>query len=152
MEKLLKKVDWSDEAPRLILELPDQGSNRRPIRWPCDQMRRSEATWFMGSRFRILLRVWKFISCDCCVLCRKRPVRRADHSFGGVLPSVWVSVCDPKTSKVTWSRLSWAVAPEKDNQSPELNKTGYSFKWGGFWHSGPKYICFDVSEKRAAAG
>jgi hypothetical protein len=29
----------------------------------------------------------------CCVLCRKRSLRRADHSFRGVLLNVCLSVC-----------------------------------------------------------
>jgi hypothetical protein len=33
------------------------------------------------------------VSCECCVLCRKRPLRRTDHSSRGVLPSVYASLC-----------------------------------------------------------
>ena len=33
------------------------------------------------------------------VLCRQRPLRRADQSYRGVLPSVWLSVCDLETRK-----------------------------------------------------
>jgi hypothetical protein len=32
------------------------------------------------------------VSCECCMLCRYRPLRRADHSSRGVLPSMFVSV------------------------------------------------------------
>jgi hypothetical protein len=31
--------------------------------WPCGLSRRSEAGWFLGSRVRIPLRVWMFVSC-----------------------------------------------------------------------------------------
>jgi len=34
-----------------------------------------------------------FVRCVCFVLCRKRPVRRADHSFRGALLGVCVRVC-----------------------------------------------------------
>ena len=34
-----------------------------------------------------------FLSCVCCMLSRYRPLRRADHSFRGVLPGVCVCVC-----------------------------------------------------------
>ena len=34
-----------------------------------------------------------FVSCVCCALCRQRPLRRADHSFRGVLLSVYLCVC-----------------------------------------------------------
>jgi hypothetical protein len=33
-----------------------------------------------------------------CVLCKQGPLRRADHSFRGVLPGVRVILCDPETS------------------------------------------------------
>jgi hypothetical protein len=51
--------------------------------------RRSEAARLPGSRVRILLKAWIFVY---CVLCRLRPLGRADHSFRGVLPSV-VCLC-----------------------------------------------------------
>jgi len=33
------------------------------------------------------------VRCVCCVLCRYRPLQRADHSFIEVLPGVCVCVC-----------------------------------------------------------
>ena len=33
-----------------------------------------------------------FVSCECCVLCRYRPLRRADPSYRGVLTNAFVSV------------------------------------------------------------
>ena len=35
----------------------------------------------LGSRLRILFKVWKFVSCVCCVLYRQRYLRRDDQSF-----------------------------------------------------------------------
>ena len=59
---------------------------------PCGLRRTSAVGWPMGLRIRILLMAWMFISCVCCVLCRYQPLRRADHSFRGVLPYVCVCV------------------------------------------------------------
>jgi hypothetical protein len=33
------------------------------------------------------------VSCECCVRCHVKPLRRADHSSRGVQPSVCVCVC-----------------------------------------------------------
>jgi hypothetical protein len=41
---------------------------------------------FMGLRVRIQLRAWALFSCVCSMLCRKRPLRRANRSFRWVLP------------------------------------------------------------------
>jgi hypothetical protein len=40
------------------------------------------------------------VFCECCVLCRQQPLRRADHSCREALPGVWVCliVCDLETS------------------------------------------------------
>ena len=39
-----------------------------------------------------------------CCLC-KRPLRRADHLFGGVLPGVvCLTVCDAQTSTLKWPK------------------------------------------------
>ena len=65
----------------------------RSSRWPCDLRRRSLVASLLGSRILIPLREWIFVSCVCCVFCGQRPLRRADHSFGGVLPGVCVCVC-----------------------------------------------------------
>jgi hypothetical protein len=54
---------------------------------------RSAAAWLLGWRVRIPLRAQVFVCCVCAVLCRYRPLRRADLSFRGVLPSVCVCVC-----------------------------------------------------------
>jgi hypothetical protein len=41
-----------------------------------------------GAGDRILLRAWMFVCCICWVLCKQRPLRRADHSFKEVLVGV----------------------------------------------------------------
>jgi hypothetical protein len=40
--------------------------------WPCSLKRRSVAAWLLGSRVRIPLRAWMFVSCVymCIVPCR----------------------------------------------------------------------------------
>ena len=39
------------------------------------------------------LQAWIFVSFNCCVLCRSRPLRRAGHYFRGVLAGLCVCVC-----------------------------------------------------------
>jgi hypothetical protein len=77
-----------------LLTFPECGLCRS--QWPCGLRRRSAAPRWLGSRVRNPLRTWVFV-CVCCVLCGLRPMRRADHSFRGVLPGV--SVCETETSK-----------------------------------------------------
>jgi hypothetical protein len=52
------------------------------------------AARLLGWRVRIPLRAKMLVSCVCSVLCRKQPLRWADHSFRGVLPGV----CNIETS------------------------------------------------------
>jgi hypothetical protein len=52
-----------------------------------------------------------FVSCVCCVFYRKWLLRRADHSFRGVLPGEYVS--DLLISTMRWPRPSWAVEPQE---------------------------------------
>ena len=69
-------------------------------RWPCGLRRTSEAAVWLGLPVRIPPWAWIF-SCVCCVSRRWRPLRRADHSFRGVLLGVYcVCVCDFETSKM----------------------------------------------------
>ena len=51
-----------------------------------------EANCFLKSLVQIPLKSWWFISYDCCGLCRKWPLRRANHLFRGVLPCVFACV------------------------------------------------------------
>jgi hypothetical protein len=56
--------------------------------WPRGLRRKSAAAWLLGSRVRIPLRAWmSLVFIRCVVLCRQRPLRRADHS------SVCLIVC-----------------------------------------------------------
>jgi hypothetical protein len=68
-----------------------------------------------GSRVRIPLRAWMFVSWVCYAFCQKHPLGRADHSFWWVLPSVCVCVCvwSRNFNNEAASRPSWAVAPQK---------------------------------------
>ena len=59
----------------------------------CGLRRRSAAIWLLGPRVLIPLRAWMFVSCFCCVSCRLLPLRRADHSFRGVLLGACVYPC-----------------------------------------------------------
>ena len=53
--------------------------------WQCGVRRRFEAALLLGSPVQFPVRTWIFL------LCRQRPPPRADHSFRGVLPGVYVS-------------------------------------------------------------
>jgi hypothetical protein len=57
---------------------------------PCGLRRRSAAAWLLGTRVRIPLGAWMFVSC--VVLCRYIPLRRADHSSRS--PTVCLILCD----------------------------------------------------------
>jgi len=50
------------------------------LRWSWRPRPRSVAGWLLRSPFRIPLTALIFVPCICCVLCRWRPARRADHS------------------------------------------------------------------------
>jgi hypothetical protein len=60
--------------------------------WPRCLRRRSAAAWLLGSRVRIPLGVWMFVSCVYMLCCPVRSLRRADHSSRGVLPCVCMHV------------------------------------------------------------
>jgi hypothetical protein len=57
-----------------------------------------------------------FVTYVCFALCRKRPLRRPDHSFRGVLPVVCVYVCNLQTSTMGWPVLQWAVGHRKKDK------------------------------------
>jgi hypothetical protein len=67
---------------------------KRRSRWLCCVRRRSAAARLSGSLVRIPLRTWMSVFCELCVLCRKRRLWPADHSFRGVLLGVCPVVCD----------------------------------------------------------
>jgi hypothetical protein len=88
----LQKVAWNGNIPKLTTE--EQKYEDRILHrvlfleWARGLRRRSAAAWLLGSRVRIPLGTWIFICC--VVLCRS--LRRADHSFRGVLPCVCMCV------------------------------------------------------------
>jgi hypothetical protein len=55
--------------------------------WPHGLRRGSATARLLGLRVRIPTRAWMSVSCECCVV-RWRSLRRADHLFRAVLPSV----------------------------------------------------------------
>ena len=69
--------------------------------WPLGLMRRPVAAHLLGLWVRIPTGSGMFVFCDCCVFYRYRPVRRADPSSRGVLPSVHVSMCVNRRNKYT---------------------------------------------------
>jgi len=78
---------------------------RSRSRWPHGLRHRSAAARLLGSQVRIPLRAWMLVSCVCCVLCRQRSLRRADHSFRGVNRAcVCLIVSDLETSTVRGPR------------------------------------------------
>jgi len=61
---------------------------------------------------------WRLAHCVRSVLCRQRPVRRADHSIRGVLPGVCLIVCVLETSTMRRPR-------------PDLGCCGTEKNWWG---------------------
>ena len=54
--------------------------------WPCSLRRRSAAAWLFGSRIRIPLNAWMFVSCNFCVCCVGRGlcyelITRSEESY-----------------------------------------------------------------------
>jgi hypothetical protein len=83
-------------------------------RWPCRLRCRSAAARLLVSRVRIPLRIWMFASCISCVLCRQRPLQRADSSFREAPTGcVCVSVCDLETSQRRGLSHTSNAAPQK---------------------------------------
>jgi hypothetical protein len=74
--------------------------------WPCGLKRKFAADWLLGWRIRTLRRAWIYVSWVGYVLCRERPLRRADRLVRGVLSVVCVSngVRDLETSRMKWPR------------------------------------------------
>jgi hypothetical protein len=105
-------------------------------RWPCGRSCRSKAASLSGSWVRIPLWAWMFVTCVCCVLCRKRPLRWADHSLRGVISAgcgcVCLIVCGStcvwyNTQQWGFLDLSCAVA----SQENKIHASNF-FKWFGF--------------------
>ena len=76
---------------------------------------------------------------DGCLLCfvRQRPVRRADHSSRGVLPTVCVVECNLETSRMRrpfptgWGGGSRARKQTKQNGLEQRNSYKFSANIGG---------------------
>jgi hypothetical protein len=75
----------------------------------------SEAASYLVSRVRIPLRAWMFVSCVRCGWCRYWPIRWADPSFRGALPSVCARLigCDLETLTMRWPNPNSVVAAQK---------------------------------------
>jgi len=71
--------------------MPEYISQSREIPIPVAVL--SAAVCLLGSRVQMPLKAWKFFSCVSCVLYKYHPLRRADHSFRGILPRARVFVC-----------------------------------------------------------
>ena len=101
-----------DVFPSLILHLLFASLKHPEYRLANPSIRRSRQPRFLrhssaaarllGSRVLIPLRALMFVSFVGCMLCRQRPLRRADPPSRGVLPVVYV--CDSETSTMTPSR------------------------------------------------
>jgi len=52
----------------------------------------SAAGSLQGFQVTIPLRACRAVSCECCALCRYRPMRRADPLYREVLLSEWLSL------------------------------------------------------------
>jgi hypothetical protein len=61
-------LDDLDADRKSVLKLLLNESSSRP-RWPRGLRRRSAAAWLLGSRVRISLRAWMFVSCVSMLCC-----------------------------------------------------------------------------------
>jgi hypothetical protein len=62
-------------------------------RRPSGPRRRSAASDLLGLWVRISPGAWMFVSYECGMFYRHRPLRRTDPSSWGILPRVYVSLC-----------------------------------------------------------
>jgi hypothetical protein len=81
--------------------------------------------WGRGFESRSVHGCLSVVSICCVVLCRWRPLRRADHSSRGVLPcvGVCVCVCDQETLKREAKGPSWTIS------ACENSLTAQNFLW-----------------------
>ena len=81
------------------------------FQWQRRLSRGSAVALLLGLWVRIPLEVWMSVSFDCCVL----PLRRADHSYRGILKSVHVSECDRDSSimKRSWDNRGCCAMEKK---------------------------------------
>ena len=93
-----------------------KSENTGSYNWPRDLRRRSAAAWLLGSKVRIPLRAWMFVSGACCVLCRYQPVLPAYQPSRGVLGSGWLLRHKKKKNFLSFfifflSFLVWSLLP-----------------------------------------
>jgi hypothetical protein len=67
----------------------------------------------LHERASILLYVSTFPILVCCVLCRKRPLRKVAHSFRGFLQAVCLTVCNLTDSKIRRPKLELGCCSEE---------------------------------------
>jgi hypothetical protein len=79
--------------------------------WPCGLRTRSEATWLLGSRFRIPLMSWMFVSCACMFCCSVQvEASVTDWSLVQRSLTVCLYVCDQETPKREAKGPSWTIS------------------------------------------
>jgi hypothetical protein len=83
----------------------------RLSQWPGGLKCGSAAARFLGLRFRVPMRTWMFVCCDCLLLSGRRlcdgPITRPEESYGiCVCVCVCLIECDPESSKeAAWARF-----------------------------------------------
>jgi hypothetical protein len=82
--KLVSGTTWRSSTSN---HAQSQSIWQLPIPVAARPSRGSEAARLLGLWVRIPLSTWMLVSCVCCVVCRQRPLRRADQSSRGILPS-----------------------------------------------------------------
>ena len=103
-------------------------------RWPRGLRRMSAAARLLRLRVRILPGAWKFVSCECCALCRWRPLRWAHPSSREVLQCVCFSSsvirCNNTPLHLQWvGRRSLTKKKEKLMFMYYVDKLGSSEAW-----------------------
>jgi len=94
IQRLSPFLRRSCSIPSIVEESAQEYDHLGRSLWPCDLRHRYVAARMLGSQVVFPLIAWIFICCVCCVLCRQRPLRRADHSLQrSPTVCVWVCVC-----------------------------------------------------------
>jgi hypothetical protein len=79
----------------------ERTQNYGQSRWPLGVRRRSLLLGHCNRGVRIPLEAWMFVFICCVVLCRQRPLRRAEHSSIVVLPSVLIRLPNLRCKALT---------------------------------------------------
>ena len=106
---------------------------KRQFRWPCGLRRKSAAAMLLEWRDRIPLRARMFVSCVWCVLCRRRPLRWADHSFSGVLPNMSLIICDPRTWTIKRPRTDLGRSDTKNTMKVKVSDRSLMSNYSGIF-------------------